>query len=105
MSEECRERRLSLLKLSTSDDNKNESTSINAENNRKESEEKNNDEEFFTSDDNGRPPSQMFNILDEFTKIYSDRLNRVEKSAEKCDEKIYLEVRLMKIILFYIILF
>ena len=36
--------------------------------------------------------SQMLCLLDEFTKIYSDRLNRVEETASKCDENTYLQV-------------
>ncbi|CAL4067630.1 unnamed protein product, partial [Meganyctiphanes norvegica] len=35
--------------------------------------------------------SHMLSLLDEFTKIYSDKLNRVEQSAMKTDEKQYLQ--------------
>ncbi|XP_042215814.1 centrosome-associated protein CEP250-like isoform X6 [Homarus americanus] len=35
--------------------------------------------------------SLMLGLLDEFTKIYSDRLQRVEETAMKCDEKQYWE--------------
>lgn len=43
---------------------------------------------------NSRPSSSlMLGLLEEFTKIYSDRLQRVEQTAMKCDEKQYLEVR------------
>lgn len=36
--------------------------------------------------------SMMLGLLDEFTKIYSDRLQRVEETAMKKEGKEYLEV-------------
>lgn len=36
--------------------------------------------------------SMMLGLLDEFTKIYSDRLQRVEETAKKNEGKEYLEV-------------
>ncbi|XP_066977654.1 uncharacterized protein [Macrobrachium rosenbergii] len=42
-------------------------------------------------DDNSTSSSQMLGLLDEFTKIYSDRLQRVEQTAMKTTDKQYLE--------------
>lgn len=36
--------------------------------------------------------SQMLGLLDEFTKIYSDRLQRVEQASMKTDNACYLQV-------------
>ncbi|KAK8736933.1 hypothetical protein OTU49_004731, partial [Cherax quadricarinatus] len=40
---------------------------------------------------NSSSSSLMLGLLEEFTKIYSDRLQRVEETAIKCDQKQYLE--------------
>lgn len=42
-------------------------------------------------DKNNSSSSLMLGLLEEFTKIYSDRLQRVEETAIKCDQKQYLE--------------
>ncbi|XP_068217030.1 uncharacterized protein [Palaemon carinicauda] len=41
--------------------------------------------------DNSTSSSQMLDLLDEFTKIYSDRLQRVEQTAMKTSDTQYLE--------------
>ncbi|XP_071539644.1 uncharacterized protein [Panulirus ornatus] len=42
-------------------------------------------------DPKGSSSSLMLGLLEEFTQIYSDRLQRVEQAAMKCDEKQYLQ--------------